>query len=220
MKPNDSLWHRFVKFGFRLLYNELAFTYDAVSYAVSLGAWRCWQRTALKHLGVSAPATVLELAYGTGSLQLDLAALGYRVVGIDLSKHMARIAARKLRGHGFVPRLVRGQAQHLPFAAESFAAVVCTFPTDFIFQPQALHEVNRVLSPSGRLVIVPVAVFTEHGLLEAGLERLYQITGQRSGGHANVAALFNSCGFTIKLLRENCPRSSAQIVIAHKGISE
>ncbi len=216
MTPHGGLWHKLIRFGFRLLYNEFAFTYDTVSYAVSLGAWRCWQRAALKHLGVPVPAPVLELAHGTGSLQLDLAALGYRAVGIDISKSMGRIAARKLRGYGFAPQLARAQAQYLPFAAETFAAVICTFPTEFIFQPQVLREAHRVLQPSGRLVIVPIALLNGHGPLEAGLERLYQITGQRSSGQADVAALFSSCGFSVELLQDFCPRSTVQIIAAHK----
>lgn len=216
MTPHGALWRKLVGFGFRLLYNEFAFTYDTVSYAVSLGAWRCWQRAALKHLGVPAPAPVLELAHGTGSLQLDLTALGYSAVGIDVSRSMGRIAVRKLRGHGFAPQLARAQAQYLPFAADSFAAVICTFPTEFIFQPQVLREAYRVLQSSGRLVIVPIAFLNKHGPLEAGLERLYRVTGQRSSGQVDVAALFGSCGFSVKLLQDRCPRSTVQIIAADK----
>ncbi|NWG16570.1 MAG: methyltransferase domain-containing protein, partial [Chloroflexi bacterium] len=149
-----ELWRRLVGLGFRLLYNELAFTYDWVSVVVSLGAWRCWQRAALPHLGAPPGARVLELAHGTGNLQLDLYALGYMPVGYDLSPYMGRIARRKLSRRGLSPRLARGRAQQLPFAAASFAAVVCTFPTDFIFQPETLRETHRILREDGHLIIV------------------------------------------------------------------
>jgi ubiquinone/menaquinone biosynthesis C-methylase UbiE len=78
-----TLWRRLLRFGFRLLYNELAFTYDMVSAVVSLGAWRCWTRAALRQL--ASDGLILELAHGTGNLQLDLAAAGRRSVGFDLS---------------------------------------------------------------------------------------------------------------------------------------
>jgi hypothetical protein len=52
------LWWGLVRFGFRLLYNEFAFTYDTVSKVVSLGAWRCWQRAALKYLAVPPGARI------------------------------------------------------------------------------------------------------------------------------------------------------------------
>ncbi|MBM4425321.1 MAG: hypothetical protein FJ030_18410, partial [Chloroflexi bacterium] len=32
-----------LRLAFRLLYNEFAFTYDLVSWAVSVGQWRQWQ---------------------------------------------------------------------------------------------------------------------------------------------------------------------------------
>ncbi|GIL08844.1 MAG: hypothetical protein BroJett033_3550 [Chloroflexota bacterium] len=209
-------WQRLVRFGFRLLYNELAFTYDTVSYVVSLGAWRCWQRAALKHLDVPTAGPVLELAHGTGDLQLDLHALGYSAVGVDLSPYMGRIAQRKLRCHGVPARLVRARAQRLPFAAGTFAAVVCTFPTEFIFAPETLREVARVLRAGGRLVIVPVGLFAERGAVEAGLEWAYRLTGQRGGGPEDVSQLFARCGFTAVLTQEDCPRSRAQVIVARK----
>lgn len=95
----QKFWWRFVRFGFRLLYNELAFTYDIVSWFVSLGEWRAWQRSALRHL----PPTgrILELAHGTGNLQLDLHAAGYyQTIGYDLSPYMGQITRYKLERRG------------------------------------------------------------------------------------------------------------------------
>lgn len=209
-------WRRLVRFGFRLLYNELACTYDTVSYAVSLGAWRCWQRAALKHLDAPVAGPVLELAHGTGALQLDLHALGYRAAGIDLSPHMGRIARRKLRRLGAPVRLARARAQHLPFAAGTFAAVVCTFPTEFIFAPETLREVGRVLRQDGCLIVVPVGILTGRGAAEAGLEWLYRLTGQRDSGPGDVAQFFAPYGLTAFLTQEECPRSRAQVIVARK----
>ncbi len=211
------LWWKLVAFGFRLLYNEFAFTYDLVSNIVSLGAWRCWQRAALKHLELDATEHVLELAHGTGNLQLDLRAAGYRAVGYDLSPNMGRITARKLHQHGLPVRLARGKAQQLPFPDQSFAAVISTFPTGFIIAPETLQEVNRVLQPNGLLVIVPNGVFTRTGLAEAGLEWLYRVTGQRDDGDTSVLTdYFTPYGFAAETLFERCPRSVAQVIIARK----
>ena len=79
---------------FRLLYNEMAWSYDLVSAAVSIGQWRSWQRAALPYLR---GRQVLEVAHGTGNLLLDLAALGFEPVGLDTSQAMGSVARRKLR---------------------------------------------------------------------------------------------------------------------------
>ena len=62
-----------LRIGFHLLYNELAWSYDLVSWAVSLGQWRTWGRASLRYL---LGPRVLEVAFGTGditSVKIDFA---------------------------------------------------------------------------------------------------------------------------------------------------
>lgn len=211
-----SLWWRLVAFGFRLLYNEMAFTYDLVSRVVSLGAWPCWQQAALLHIGEDA-VSVLELAHGTGSLQVVMQGRpGWQVTGYDLSPSMGRIASRKLRKQGLPVRLARGRAQSLPFPDAGFDAVVCTFPTAFILEPATLREIVRVLRPQGRLVVVFNGVLVGGGPLRVFLEWLYRVTGQRAGGTFDPAAYLQPYGFAASLRNEACPRSVARVLVARK----
>lgn len=211
-------WWRLVRFGFRLLYNEFAFTYDLVSKVVSLGAWRCWQRAALSHL--NREGLILELAHGTGDLQIDLAAAGCRSVGYDLSPAMGRIARRKLLKRGLKPQLARGMAQALPFPNEHFASIVSTFPSEFIVSPQTLAEVWRVLQPGGVFVIVPAASFSGGGVAKAVLDWLYHITGQRRAedvtDNSQILAWLTPYGFAVQVKQEACPRSAALVIVAGK----
>jgi ubiquinone/menaquinone biosynthesis C-methylase UbiE len=176
-KHKGSLWTRLLRFAFWLLYNPLAWTYDWVSRAVSLGQWRAWQRTVLAELHGEC---VLDLAFGTGDLLLDLHALGtVSPTGLDLSPHMARIARRKMRQRGIDLPLVRGRAEQLPFATASIDTILSTFPAPFILARQTLKEVARVLKPDGRAAIVAMATLTSRSAWSRVLEWLYRITGQR-----------------------------------------
>lgn len=214
-------WWSLVGLGFRLLYNELAWTYDAVSWIVSLGDWRQWQRTALRGLAVPPGSRVLELAHGPGWMQIDLRTAGLEPVGLDLSPAMGRLARRRLARPGLPARLVRGVGQRLPFGAEAFPAVLATFPTEFILDPATLAEVYRVLQPGGRLVIVAAGRLTGGGPLRAILEWAYRITGQRGPGPdglwpASLASRFEAAGFRLYLVKVSYPRSEAIMVVAQK----
>ncbi len=211
-----QLWRRLVGFGFRLLYHEMAFTYDVVSWTVSMGEWQCWQRAALKHLNVEAGARVLELAHGPGNLQIDLRSAGLNPVGLDFSAQMGEIAYGKLTRHDIAPKLVRGRAQALPFAAASFGVIVSTFPTDFIIDPLTIAEAYRVLKPGGRLVFVPNGVLTRGGVARQGIEAAYRATGQSGSWPIQVRDRFTAAGFTISQVMEQCQSSVAQVVIAEK----
>ena len=133
-----------MQFGFGLLYNELAFIYDPVSWAVSLGRWRDWQRAAFPFLQGQ---QILELAHGPGHILLELEKAGFRVIGLDLSPHMGQIAHKRIKRSGSRVSVVRGKAQALPFAEASFSSVLATFPSEFILEPDSLEAVWRITIP-------------------------------------------------------------------------
>lgn len=189
---------RLLALGFRLLYNELAWLYDPVSCLVSRGLWRRWQRTALTY--VQPGSRVLEVGFGPGYLLTDLARDGHKVVGLDVSRAMLRLARRHLRRRQSAAGLCRGRAEHLPFVSGAFDAVILTFPTPFIYDPRWLANVRRVLRapdgdrPGGRLILVLQAHLVRGAALDRFLEWLYRITGQR-GEPVDLCALLKGQGF-------------------------
>jgi SAM-dependent methyltransferase len=211
-----TAWWSLIRFGFRLLYNEMAFTYDTVSWIAGLGRWHGWQRTALPHLNIEPGARVLELAHGTGHLEIDLRRAGYQPAALDLSRAMGRIAQTRLRRWGWRPSLVRARAQAIPFGAETFAAVVSTFPTEFIIDPATLAEVYRVLRPGGRLVVVFGGLLTAKNAAAGALEVAYRATGQRGPWPAGVEGRLKTAGFSAQIIAEDLPGSTALLFVAEK----
>ena len=184
---------------FYLLYHQFAWTYDFVAACVSLGHWKAWVLGTLPYIKGQ---SVLEVGHGPGHLQLALNEAGYQVYGLDESRFMSRLASSRLKKKQYPLRLSRGYAQDLPFAHDSFDSLVSTFPTEYIFDPQTLAEVHRVLTPGGQLVILPVAWITGGRPLERLAAWLFRVTGQAQGqpGQLNplIQERFTRAGFHVR----------------------
>jgi ubiquinone/menaquinone biosynthesis C-methylase UbiE len=108
-------------------------------------------------LGIEPGGTVLDVGTGTGVLvPLLLKATDGKgqIVALDFSDEMLRRAKAK----GYPVFYVQGDAQRLPFPAETFDWVICNavFP-HFSDKRRALSETSRVLRKGGRLVICHTA---------------------------------------------------------------
>lgn len=132
-----------------------AATYDAAHGEHEAPANPLWIRMAavLRLLG-KAPehGSVLDCGMGPGRLLAELARQGWSVAGVDLSGEMVARARERLPGSA--ERLVHGTVESLPFAPESFDAVVATGVLEYVEDlPRALSEVSRVLRPGGLFVV-------------------------------------------------------------------
>jgi ubiquinone/menaquinone biosynthesis C-methylase UbiE len=143
---------------------------------------------------------VLEIGPGTGYYTLDLAdwAGGSGTVEIfDIQREFLDHTLRRATERGLSNvKATQGDAQELPFDADSFDAAVLVAVLGEIPDPDAaLREIKRVLRPGGRLVVGELAGdphFTSARSLErranaAGL-RLEERSGPRFGYFARLAA--------------------------------
>ncbi|MFQ5946048.1 MAG: class I SAM-dependent methyltransferase [Anaerolineae bacterium] len=208
------IWRASVRFGFRRLYQELAWAYDFVSRMVSRGQWRQWQRAALPHL--RAPL-VLDLGCGTGDLLQDLAEEGLRSIGLDASAAMLRVSRRKIQTMGADERisLIRARAQALPLLDGRLNSVVATFPSRFILDTASQAEIRRVLAPGGRLVIVDGGRLIETDAWTWLLNRAFDLTGGRGIKRSGEEA-FKELGFPLGHRPVSLETSTVRISLGEK----
>jgi ubiquinone/menaquinone biosynthesis C-methylase UbiE len=92
---------------------------------------------------------VLEVGCGAGHVLARFATANR--TGIDLSSGMLERARRRL---GPEVRLLRSQAERLPFADGSFDVVLCTEVLEHTNDPsQVISELLRVAGPDGRVIV-------------------------------------------------------------------
>jgi SAM-dependent methyltransferase len=169
-----SLRVRVLRELFGLLYRnrQLYWLASTVPFA---GQWRVWQRLALPRIRGT---RVLEIGCGPGKLLADMVRAGYTCAAVDRSPQMVAAARDELRRQRLTDHetpVSLADVRHLPFLSASFDTVVSTFPTEYIYESAALHEIARVLRPGGRLIVVLGAGLlpTRLGLLPlVGIQRL------------------------------------------------
>jgi|SRR5262245_23815245 len=98
---------------------------------------------------------ILEVAPGPGYLAIELARLGLRVSGLDISRSFVAMADENARRAGVHIAFHHGNAADMPFAADYFDFVVCQAAFKNFSEPvQAICEMHRVLKPGGTALVL------------------------------------------------------------------
>jgi demethylmenaquinone methyltransferase/2-methoxy-6-polyprenyl-1,4-benzoquinol methylase len=144
----------------KAMFGAISRRYDLLNHLLSLNLDTRWRGLAAREACPEPGARVLDLCGGTGDLSLALAAAPARpslVVCCDFTHPMLVRAASKLARSGSSDRflVVEGDALRLPFVDRSFDAVTVGFGIRNLADMRAgLVEIERVLKPGGRLVVL------------------------------------------------------------------
>jgi SAM-dependent methyltransferase len=112
----------------------------------------------LRLLGDQRYAKALEIGYGAGAVLLAIAASVDELHGIDLDADAAAVEAL-VQQRDCHAKLVRGSVYELPYESSEFDLVVCFSVFEHLREfERGLHEVARVLKPSGRFLLGMPAV--------------------------------------------------------------
>ena len=142
----------------RGVFDSVASKYDVMNDLMSLGLHRAWKAYTVAVANLREGDRVLDLAGGTGDLSRAFARkVGDKglVVHTDINEAMLRRGRDRLLDEGLVLPTVICDAEVLPFASGSFDLVSVAFGLrNMTHKDRALAEMNRVLRPGGRLLVL------------------------------------------------------------------
>ncbi len=134
-----------------ILYSKIAKGYDILIKVLPI--WNNWNSHAIPHIEGK---RVLEVSFGTGLL-LSKYASNYETFGIDYNPKMVEIAKKNMRDKGISAQIAQGNVESLPYSSNSFDTVLNTMAfTGYPGALNAMSELNRVLKPGGKLIIVDI----------------------------------------------------------------
>jgi demethylmenaquinone methyltransferase/2-methoxy-6-polyprenyl-1,4-benzoquinol methylase len=155
----------------RSVFDSVAPKYDLMNDLMSMGLHRAWKAYTVMVANLREGDKVLDIAGGTGDLAMAFAkrvGKSGQVVHTDINEAMLRTGRNRLLDAGVsLPTLVC-DAEKLPFSDNYFDLVSVAFGLrNMTHKDVALAEMQRVLKPGGRLLVL------EFSKVAAPLEKVY-----------------------------------------------
>ena len=142
----------------RGVFDSVAPKYDVMNDLMSGGLHRAWKAYTVMVANLREGNRVLDIAGGTGDLSLAFSkkvGTTGQVVHTDINEAMLRVGRDRLINKGVVLPTLVCDAEKLPFPDHYFDVVSVAFGLrNMTHKDEALKEMNRVLKPRGRLLVL------------------------------------------------------------------
>ncbi|MEO2076388.1 MAG: demethylmenaquinone methyltransferase [Bacillus sp. (in: firmicutes)] len=150
------------------VFEKISDNYDKMNSVISFQQHIKWRKDTMKRMNVQPGSKALDVCCGTADWTIALAdAVGPngKVVGLDFSKNMLKVAVEKVKELGLKQvELIHGNAMELPFPDNTFDYVTIGFGLrnvpDYL---QVLKEMQRVVKPGGIVVCLETSQPTLFG---------------------------------------------------------
>ncbi len=183
-----------------LMFDRIAKTYDPLNRVLSMGIDNMWRRRMVKHLPERDSLALLDLATGTGDQLIEMCSREPRItqaLGMDMSEGMLEVGREKLKKYKLPEgtTLKTGDATNIPVDDASFDVTTITFGIRNVNDvPASLREMNRVLRPGGRSLILEFALpsnFLFRGLYLFYFRRVLPFIGSIVSGDKHAYSYLN-----------------------------
>ena len=155
----------------RGVFDSVAPKYDLMNDLMSAGMHRAWKAYTVLVANLKEGDKALDIAGGTGDLALAFAkkvGKNGQVVHTDINEAMLRTGRDRLLDAGVALPTTVCDAEKLPFANDYFDLVSVAFGLrNMTHKDVALAEMNRVLKPGGKLLVL------EFSKVAPPLEKIY-----------------------------------------------
>ena len=155
----------------RGVFDSVAAKYDVMNDLMSMGLHRVWKAYTVLVADIREGYQVLDIAGGTGDLGLafsEKVGKSGRVVHTDINEAMLRTGRDRLLDAGVALPTLVCDAEKLPFPNDHFDVVSVAFGLrNMTHKDVALAEMNRVLKPGGKLLVL------EFSKVAPPLEKVY-----------------------------------------------
>ncbi len=221
----------------RGVFDSVAPKYDVMNDLMSMGLHRVWKAYAVLVANLQEGQKALDIAGGTGDLALAFAkqvGKSGQVVHTDINEAMLRTGRDRLLDAGVSLPTFVCDAEKLPFAENFFDVVSVAFGLrNMTHKDIALREMNRVLKPGGKLLVLEFSrvakplekaydwysfkILPALGKLVAGDDASYRYLAESirmHPGQAELKAMMQSAGFG----HVDCHNLTGGVVALHVGI--
>jgi demethylmenaquinone methyltransferase/2-methoxy-6-polyprenyl-1,4-benzoquinol methylase len=140
------------------MFDSISGRYDFLNRFLSLGTDIYWRKLMVNRLRKKQPKNILDIATGTADVAIAMRKISPdQIIGLDLSEGMLEIGREKVKKKGLsqLIQLVKGDSENLPYQENTFEAVTVAFGVrNFENLLKGLSEMNRVMKPGGKVVIL------------------------------------------------------------------
>lgn len=140
------------------MFDNIAPKYDFLNRVLSLKIDLIWRKNLVNWLKKDQPQTILDVATGTGDLAIAIEkGTKAHIVGLDLSQQMLNVGIEKVKKLNLSEqiKMIKGDAENLPFEDNRFDAVTSAFGVrNFENLEKGLSELRRVVKENHSVYIL------------------------------------------------------------------